>query len=168
MSVGHCKTKSSREACEAQCSDTPPLWGVDVHCNKNLNLKELAVNDLNEAQASIEQYDDLKVVVLCRNSEGVPTFHTCAVDVSKTQYANGEHYDLGPEQKKTRSTTALNRSWRLISMTRPASSFWILGRGFALSLDGLFEKIGIELGTFYRRGTRCSRVCLQWVWVDLD
>jgi hypothetical protein len=31
VSVGHCKTKSSREACEAQCSDTAPLWGADVH-----------------------------------------------------------------------------------------------------------------------------------------
>ena len=50
MSVGHCKTKSSREACEAQCSDTPPLWGVDVHSAPK-DGTVILVEDTNESAA---------------------------------------------------------------------------------------------------------------------
>ena len=39
----------------------------------------------------------VRVIVLCRNSEGAPEFHTCAVDVTAAQYNNGEHYELAKE-----------------------------------------------------------------------
>lgn len=38
-----------------------------------------------------------KVVVLCRNSEGVPEFYTCAPEVTRRQFDDGAHYDLAKE-----------------------------------------------------------------------
>ena len=40
---------------------------------------------------------NLKMVVLCRNSEGAPEFHTCAVDVTAAQCASGDHYQLAED-----------------------------------------------------------------------
>ena len=40
---------------------------------------------------------NVKVIVLCSNSEGAPEFHSCAIDVTQEQYDNGDHYDLAME-----------------------------------------------------------------------
>ncbi|ABM97002.1 hypothetical protein [Methylibium petroleiphilum] len=39
----------------------------------------------------------VKVIVLCRNSEGAPEFHTCAPECTEDQVENGEHYELAKE-----------------------------------------------------------------------
>ena len=36
----------------------------------------------------------IKCVVACKNSEGAPAFYSCAVNCSKSQYDNGDHYDM--------------------------------------------------------------------------
>lgn len=41
-----------------------------------------------------ERYENINVVVLCTNSNGVPEFHTCAPAVTEEQYNNGDHYVL--------------------------------------------------------------------------
>jgi hypothetical protein len=38
-----------------------------------------------------------KVVVLCRNSEGEPEFHSCTPAVTHEQLTNGEHYERAKE-----------------------------------------------------------------------
>lgn len=38
-----------------------------------------------------------KVVVLCRNSEGEPEFHSCTPAVTHQQMVDGVHYDLAKE-----------------------------------------------------------------------
>lgn len=40
----------------------------------------------------------VKVVVLCVNSNGVPEFFTCPVNTTENGVKNGEHYDLACEQ----------------------------------------------------------------------
>jgi hypothetical protein len=36
----------------------------------------------------------IKVTVLCTNSEGSPEFHWVSLDVTQTQYDNGDHYEI--------------------------------------------------------------------------
>ena len=36
----------------------------------------------------------IKCVVACKNSEGAPDFYSCTVNCSKSQYDNGDHYDM--------------------------------------------------------------------------
>lgn len=40
---------------------------------------------------------NVKVVVLCTNSNGEPEFHTCTPSVTPAQMADGEHLNLAKE-----------------------------------------------------------------------
>ena len=44
-----------------------------------------------------EATQTVKMVVLCRNSEGAPEFHTCAVEVTPAQRASGDHYEMAED-----------------------------------------------------------------------
>ena len=53
-----------------------------------------------EIQPTAEVVPDvvhIRVIVLCENSEGVPEFHSCSIDVTQAQYVQGEHYVLAKE-----------------------------------------------------------------------
>ena len=39
-------------------------------------------------------YKFVKVAVLCTDSSGLPTIHTCTPEVTAEQYARGEHYGM--------------------------------------------------------------------------
>ena len=39
----------------------------------------------------------VSVIVLCHNSEGAPEFHTCTVEVTELEYADGIHYQGAKE-----------------------------------------------------------------------
>ena len=49
------------------------------------------------AEEETEATQTVKMVVLCRNSEGAPEFHTCAVEVTPAQRASGDHYEMAEE-----------------------------------------------------------------------
>ncbi len=49
------------------------------------------------AEEATEATQTVKMVVLCRNSEGAPEFHTCAVEVTPTQRASGDHYEMAED-----------------------------------------------------------------------
>jgi len=40
----------------------------------------------------------IKCVVACKNSAGAPDFYSCTVNCSKSQYENGDHYDIAESQ----------------------------------------------------------------------
>jgi hypothetical protein len=42
----------------------------------------------------------IKCVVAYRNSEGVPDFYSCTVRCSKSQYDNGDHYDMAEDRAR--------------------------------------------------------------------
>lgn len=42
-------------------------------------------------------YKFVKVAVLCTDSRGLPTIHTCTPEVSAEQYARGKHYDMAKQ-----------------------------------------------------------------------
>lgn len=50
-----------------------------------------------ESAASDQETVYPKCIVLCSNSNGEQEFHTCAPEVTKEQYDNGEHYDLAKQ-----------------------------------------------------------------------
>ena len=49
------------------------------------------------AEKEAEATQTVKMVVLCRNSEGAPEFHTCAVEVTPAQRASGDHYEMAED-----------------------------------------------------------------------
>ncbi len=44
-----------------------------------------------------EEATTIKVLVLCSNSEGAPEMHTCSVEATPEQIAEGLHYDWAKE-----------------------------------------------------------------------
>ncbi|MBP8694571.1 MAG: hypothetical protein KBH35_03080 [Bifidobacterium sp.] len=49
------------------------------------------------AEEETEATQIVKMVVLCRNSEGAPEFHTCAVTVTPAQRESGDHYAMAED-----------------------------------------------------------------------
>ena len=62
-----------------------PVWV----CNARTALAEVI-----SAETKLACLKAIKMVVLCRNSDGAPEFHTCEVEVNQAQYDNGDHYTL--------------------------------------------------------------------------
>ncbi|CAB5514305.1 hypothetical protein LMG26857_03364 [Achromobacter anxifer] len=64
-----------------------------TNCSADLEIGQIGKCDSCQA----EQTTHVKVIVLCRNSEGVPEFHSCDPEVTDAQRAAGEHYELAKE-----------------------------------------------------------------------